>query len=334
MEKYTIGIDIGGTKVAYGLLDSKSQIIRRVAHPSNSVCSAEDFFNEVTANILKIMSDYNIKKENLLAVGIGLPSFVLFEEGRIIKTSNLTNIHDFPVRDYLMKKLGGIKVIIDNDAHTAAIAEHRHGAGRGFKNMLYCPVSTGISTGIIINGSIFRGNYGWAGESGHMIVTPDEGIECGCGNRGCLMSWCSGSMIIKHIKKWIEAGEKSSITDIAGNEQINCNHLALAYNAGDLLARRAIAQMVKFLGVWTYNLYTTLNINCFVFGGGLLKMFRELKDKESNSGENSGGLLSAMKETFDKYNKNPLPVYFKEAELSNTMSGDDFGIIGAAELLF
>lgn len=334
MEQYTIGIDIGGTKTAYGLFDSQNKIIRRKTHPSNAACSPEVFFNEVVVNIREIMSGNNLEKENLRGVGIGLPSFILFDEGRIIKTSNLTNIHDFPARDYLMEKLDGIKIIIDNDAHTAAIAEHRHGAGRGFDNMLYCPVSTGISTGIIINGNIFRGHYGWAGESGHMIVTPDEGIECGCGNRGCLMSWSSGSMIIRHIKKWIEAGEKSSITDIAGNEQLNCNHLASAYNNGDPLARRAVTQMVKFFGIWTYNLYVTLNINCFVFGGGLIKMFREIKNGGLKSGEIKSGLLESMKEVFDAYNKNPMPVFFKEAELSDTMSGDDFGIIGAAELLF
>jgi glucokinase len=190
--------------------------------------------------------------------------------------------------------------------------------------MLYCPVSTGISTGIIINGKIFRGRYGWAGESGHMIVTPGDGVECGCGNQGCLMSWCSGSMIVRHIKRWIEAGEKSSITDIAGDNELNCNHLACAYNEGDALACRAIEQMVKFLGIWTYNLYVVLNINCFVFGGGLLKLFRGLMIDGK-----PGSLLDAMKEVFDGYNKNSMPVYFKEAEL-----GDDFGIIGAAELLF
>jgi len=334
MEQYTIGIDIGGTKAAYGLLNNQKQIVSRITHPSSNACKPELFFDEVLANINKIMSDNDINKEDLRGVGIGMPSFIVFEEGRIIKTSNLTNIHDFPARSYLMEKLGGIRTIIDNDAHTAAIAEHRYGAGRGFNNMLYCPVGTGISTGIIINGNIFRGSYGWAGETGHMIVTPDEGVECGCGNRGCLMSWCSGSMIIKHIEKWIDAGEKSCISSLAENGEINCSHLADAYNKGDHLAHRAIAQMVKFLGIWTYNLYVTLNINCFVFGGGLIKMFRELKDGEVKPGNAPCGLLNSMKEVFDCYNKNSMPVHFKEAELSNTMSGDDFGIIGAAELLF
>ena len=331
MEQYTLGIDIGGTKVAYGLLDNQKRIVLRVIHPSNSECSSEDFFDGVVANIRKIISDNKIEKENLRGVGIGMPSFILFDEGRIVKTSNLTNIRDFPARDYIAEKLGDIRIIIDNDANTAAIAEHRHGAGRGFENMLYCPVGTGISCGIIINGSIFRGRYGWAGETGHMIITPDDGVMCGCGNSGCFMSWCSGSMIIKHIKKWILAGEKSVITDFAGDEELNCNHLAQAYNDDDPLARRAVAQMVKYLGIWTYNLYLAFNIDCFVFGGGLLKLFRDLKDGGPGK---SGGLLSAMKEVFDDYNRNSMPVYFREAELSNNMSGDDFGIIGAAELLF
>lgn len=327
--QYAIGIDIGGTKVAYGLFDRNKQIVSRMKHPSSPASSPEEFFDEIAANIFRAMAENKIEKSNLRGIGIGMPSFVLFDEGRIIKTANLVNIQDFPARDYLTEKLGGIRVVIDNDAHAAAIAEHRYGAGRGFANMLYCPVGTGISSGMIINGSLFRGSYGWAGESGHTIISPDDGIMCGCGNRGCLMSWCSGSMIVKHIQKWIEAGEKSCITDIAGNDELSCFHLAEAYNSGDALARRAVAQMIKYLGVWTFNLYMNLNINCFVFGGGLLHLFREMK-----GGDAQGGLLNSMKKAFDGYNRNPMPVYFREAELSDLASGDDFGIIGAAELLY
>ncbi|MDR2054201.1 MAG: ROK family protein [Treponema sp.] len=324
MEQYTIGIDVGGTKTAYGVLDREKNIVARLSHPSDASCAPDVFFDRIAANIGELMASHHIQRENLRGIGIGAPSFVLFEEGRILKTSNLTNIRDFPARSYLMEKLDGIRVILDNDAHTAAIAEHRMGAGRGFSNFLYCPVSTGISSAIVIDGKIFRGRYGWSGESGHMIITPDDGVECGCGNRGCIMSWCSGSMIAKHVKNWIDAGEKSCIPEFAGDGDINCLHIEMAYNAGDALARRAIAQMIKYLGIWTYNLYVTLNINCFIFGGGLLKMWRNLADDGKG-----GNLLESMKKVFDGYNKNTMPVYFKEAEL-----GDDFGIIGAAELLF
>jgi glucokinase len=324
MEQYAIGIDVGGTKTAYGVLDGQKNIVARLNHPSDTACSPQAFFDQIAVNIGELMAAKGIQKENLRGVGIGMPSFVLFEEGRILKTSNLTNIRDFPARSYLTEKLGGIRVLLDNDAHTGAIAEHRMGAGRGFNNILYCPVSTGISSGIIIDGKIFRGRYGWSGESGHMIISPDDGVECGCGNRGCIMSWCSGSMIVKHVKNWIDRGEKSRISELAGDDEINCLHIERAYNAGDALARRAIVQMIKYLGIWTYNLYVTLNINCFIFGGGLLKMWRNLVDRGKK-----GNLLESIKEVFDEYNKNTMPVYFKEAEL-----GDDFGVIGAAELLF
>jgi glucokinase len=324
MDLHTIGIDVGGTKTAYGLLNGQREIVRRRSHPSDDTASPEEFFDTLVANIKDLMAAGGLKKEDIRGIGIGMPSFVLFEEGRIIKTTNLTKIHDFPARSYLMEKLGGIRVLIDNDSHTGAIAEHRQGAGRGFENMIYCPISTGISSGIIIGGKLFRGRYGWSGESGHMIVTPDDGVECGCGNRGCLMSWSSGSMIVKHIEKWIEQGEQSIMPRLAGGGKITAFHLGSAYNAGDALARRAYDQMVKYLGIWIYNLYVTLNINCFVFGGGLLKLSQQLMD-----GGKKTAILEDMKEVFDGYNKNDMPVYFKEAEL-----GNDFGIIGAAELLF
>ncbi|MDR1410899.1 MAG: ROK family protein [Spirochaetaceae bacterium] len=324
MEQYTIGIDVGGTKTAYGVLDGRKNIVARLNHPSDASCSPGAFFDRIAANIRDLMAANRLQQGDVRGIGVGVPSFVLFEEGRIIKTSNLANLRDFPARAYLSEKLGGIRVILDNDAHAAALAEHRLGAGRGFDNLLYCPVSTGVSSAVIIDGRIFRGSYGWSGESGHMIMTPDDGVECGCGNRGCVMSWCSGSMIAKHVKNWIDAGEKSCIPEFAGGGEISCLHIEQAYNAGDALARRAVAQMIKYLGVWTYNLYVTFNINCFIFGGGLLKMWRNLKDNGKG-----GNLLESMKDVFDRYNKNSMPVYFKEAEL-----GDDFGVIGAAELLF
>lgn len=317
MSIYTIGVDVGGTKTAYGLFDQKKELIHKYKTSSNSELTAEEFFDEIISNINHIMADFKIQKNDLRGIGIGMPSFILYEEGRILRTANLTKIKDFPARNYLIKKLGGnIRVMLDNDAHTGALAEHRNGAGRGFKHMLYCPVSTGISSGIIINNELFRGRYGWAGETGHMIVTPGEGIECGCGNRGCLMSYCSGSMIIKHIKNKINSGEETIISALAGSvSSIDTSHINRAYEYNDPMAIWAVEQMAKYMGVWLFNLYTTLNINCFIFGGGLLKFEDKLFDR--------------VQKNFASYNHDDLPVYFKNAEL-----GDDFGIIGAAELLF
>ena len=315
MEQFILGIDVGGTKTAYGVFDNKKNIIRRLQHRSDASCSPESFFDGIASNVTELLAASGIKKENLSGVGLAMPSFILYDEGYIVKTSNLVKIKDFPARAYLTEKLKGVPVVLDNDARAAGMAEYLHGAGRGFDKMFFCPLSTGISSSLIINGEPFRGSYGWAGESGHMIATPGEGIECGCGNRGCYMSWSSGSMIVQHIKNWIAAGEKTVMTDLAGGAaDIDSIIMEKACDLGDPMALKALDQMTHWLGVWFFNLYVSCNVNCFVMGGGLVNMGEKL--------------LGPIRRVFDTYNHDERPVYFKPAEC-----GEDCGILGAAELV-
>ena len=314
MASYSIGIDIGGTKTAYGLFDESRNIVARRRHPSDNTLDSEAFFSVVADNVRQLCADNGVALSELKGVGVGMPSFVLFDEGRILKTVNLTNLKDFAARDFLQKQLG-IPVVLDNDTHVAALAEHRLGAGRGKKHMVYCAVSTGIASGIIINGQLFRGSYGWAGETGHMLLTPGKGELCGCGHRGCFMSYTSGSMIVKHIQTKIASGEATRMTALAGGaDRINATHLLAAYHEGDPMAEWAVEQMADGLAVWLYNLYEALNINCYVFGGGLV-----------NFGD---ALFSKVRAKFDALNLEGYPVEFRFAELK-----DDFGIVGAGLLI-
>ena len=315
MEQYIIGIDVGGTKTAYGIFDKDNTIINRLVHKSDDNSPPELFFDQIAGNVHKLIDGCGVKKENLLGIGLGMPSFILYDEGYIVKTSNLVNIKEFPARSYLSEKFGGISVILDNDARAAGMAEYRYGAGQGFDKMFFCPISSGISSSLFIDGRPFRGSYGWAGESGHMIATPGEGVQCGCGNQGCFMSWTSGSMIVKHIKNWINAGEKTNMIELAGGiEKIDSIVLEKAFNTGDPMARKALDQMIHWLGVWFYNLYVSCNVNCFVMGGGLVNMGEKL--------------LGPIRQKFDSYNHDERPVYFKTAQCST-----DCGITGAAELV-
>ena len=315
MAQYVIGIDVGGTKTAYGVLNKEREIICSISHLSNKEAGSEAFFDQITANVESLISGCALSSKDCVGIGLGMPSFILFEEGYIVKTSNLVKIKDFPARSYLSGKLN-IPVILDNDARAAGLAEYNYGAGRGFDTVLFCPVSTGISSALIINGKPFRGSYGWAGETGHIIATPGEGLECGCGNRGCYMSWCSGSMIIKHIKNWIAAGEKTIMIELAGGiENIDTIVLDAAHEKGDRMAIRAFNQMTHWLGLWFYNLYVTYNVSCFILGGGLL-----------NLGEK---LLAPVREIFDAYNHDERPVHFKTAACT-----EQCGVLGAAELVF
>lgn len=314
MASYSIGVDIGGTKTAYGLFDESGEMIARRQHPSDSTLDNEAFFTVVAQNIQALCAENSVPTTALRGVGVGMPSFIRFDEGRILKTVNLTNLKDFAARDFLQSLLK-VPVVLDNDTHVAALAEHRLGAGRGLKNMIYCAVSTGIASGMIINGELFRGSYGWAGETGHMLLTPGEGELCGCGHRGCFMSYTSGSMIVKHIQTRIRSGESTLMTELAGDsEHINAHHLLEACKRGDPMANWALDQMADKLAVWLYNLYETLNINVYVFGGGLV---------------NFGDLLfGKIRARFDELNREGYPVEFRFAQLKN-----DFGIIGAHLLI-
>ncbi len=149
------------------------------------------------------------------------------------------------MRDYMQERLG-VRVVLDNDSNVAALAEWRHGAGRGHKHMVYMASSTGIGSGLIINEELFRGSYGWAGESGHMIITPDEGVMCGCENQGCFMSYASGRYIPRFVHQRLAEGEKSILSE---NEAIDCRHILSAYEKGDALAIETVQRMAFYIGL-------------------------------------------------------------------------------------
>ena len=212
-KKYRIGIDAGGTKVAYGLFDADGQLLDRMQHPSDINADGPAFSDRMIETIREIEKKHNLKNEDLQGIGICMPSYILFDTGYVYLTSALTNIRDFPMKEYLQERLPGVKIVLDNDSNAAALAEYRKGAGRGSRHMIYMATSTGIGSGIIIDGKLFRGSYGWAGECGHMLATPDEGIMCGCRNRGCFMSHASGRYVPKHLKiKMLEGRETSMWT--------------------------------------------------------------------------------------------------------------------------
>jgi glucokinase len=287
--------------------------------PTNTSLLAEVFFDGICSQISSFLNQHNVAFEDVKGIGIGMPSFVIFDKGYIDKTASIPSIHDFYLRDYLRSKWGdSVRIVVDNDGNTGALAEFRQGAGRGFDHMVFCLVSTGLGSSIIVNKSLFRGTYGWAGESGHMLMQPFDAssIMCGCSNAGCFNSICSGKMILDHVRKWIDNGDKTVITELAGDAKlINTQHIDQAYEMGDAMAHKAVEQMAQYMAIWLYNIYLMLNINCFVLSGGLLAM----GDK----------LFGRIKEMFDKYNDNAYPVYF-----FNTQLGSDTGIIGAMELLF
>lgn len=310
-KKYIFGIDAGGTKVAYGLFDLEGKLLDRFQHPTDIEADGPVFCEKVIATVRDMLKKNAAVLEEVQGIGICMPSYIEFEKGYVHMTSAMVNIKKFAMRDYLQERLG-VKVVLDNDGNVAALAELRQGAGRGCKNMVYVAVSTGIGSGIVINGDLFRGSHGWAGECGHMIDTVDSGIPCGCGNRGCYMSQVSGRNMPKRLAIRLMEDDRESVLREA--EELNGEALLKAYRAGDAVAVAEIDHMAKHLAVCVYNIYQLLNIDVFVFGGGL-----------TNFGD---ALFGRMRQYFDQFDHIKFPVDFRFAELKK-----DFGIIGSAELI-
>lgn len=308
--RYVMGIDAGGTKVAYGLFSEAGELVARMEHPTDADADGPAFCDTLIESIRGFVAEHQLDFSQLDGIGICMPSYLLFDKGVVCMTTAITGIRNFPLRDYLASRLPA-RLCLDNDSNAAALAEYRKGAGRGSRHMIYMATSTGIGSGIIIDGKLFRGSYGWAGECGHMLLTPDKGVVCGCGNRGCVMSYVGGRFVPQHVRNRLRAGAESVL---AGCPDIDCKQILKAYRAGDPLAVQTVEDMAHYLALCVYNVYQVLNINLFVFGGGLV-----------NFGD---ALYGEMRREFDRYDQLHYPVEFRFAEL-----GKDFGIIGAAELV-
>lgn len=309
---YVAGIDVGGTKVAYGLFDEKRNLVERLQHPSDRELDAPAFADQMVATVRELVSRHG-PRQSLEGLGICMPSFIDGDTGVLMGSVNLPNLTGFAMTEYLEQAMG-IPVRMDNDCNAAALAEHRYGAGEGTRNMLYVAVSTGLGLGIIIDGRVFRGDQGWAGESGHMIADPEN-------PRMDYENHVAGGSIVKLLAQRIRGGEESLLVELCGGDlaALSAKHIETAWHQGDRLARWALDHMAHYLGVWAYNLYMTFNINTYVFGGGLTKF--------------GDPLLGEARRVMDRLAEGSVmstaPVDFRVAQL-----GADFGIIGAAELLF
>lgn len=314
MDKCYIGVDIGGTKIAIGMFGADRALLEKTVYPTDLSLSPQALTDGILDAIEALATGHG--NMTIAGIGMGAPSDIDFERGYVSRTTNIPSLKEFDMRGYVHSRMD-VPVVIDNDANVAALAEYVYGAGHGFRHMIYSTASTGIGGGLILNGRLFRGSFSTAGEIGHMLITPEEGALCGCGNRGCFESYAGGANIHKQVELRLQKGMKTSMTDMAGSaEKIDGRILLAAYESGDEMAQDIFESMCYYLGVLYYNLYRVLNVDCYVIGGGLTHFGAPFFEK--------------IERTFNVFRKDGLgKVWFKKAQLQQ-----DFGIIGAAELLF
>ena len=186
MKRVIAGVDIGGTKIALALGSVDGEIISTRRFLTRVKAGPHRILDETIENIRELVEE---AEGRLVGVGVGCAGPLDLDRGLVMSPPNLTGWDQFPIIELMRERLD-VPVLLDNDANVAALGEYRYGAGRGFKNIVYITISTGIGGGIIVGGEIIRGVGGGAGEVGHMTVLPD-GPECGCGARGCMEALCS-----------------------------------------------------------------------------------------------------------------------------------------------
>ncbi|MFG1777244.1 ROK family glucokinase [Micromonospora sp. NPDC049048] len=308
----TIGVDVGGTKVAGGVVDAAGTVLVQARRdtPADDVAKTRDV-------IIELVRELATGRE-IEAVGIGAAGWIDASRSTVLFAPNLA-WRDEPLRDYVSAATG-LPVIVENDGNVAAWAEFRYGAARDADDsMVMFTIGTGVGGGIVFGGGLLRGANGIAAELGHMLTVPD-GHQCGCGRLGCIEQYASGSALVRFARAAArqEPHRAAALLDLAGGEaeSVSGPMVTAAAQAGDPVSVEAFAQVGRWLGTSLADMAQILDPQVLVVGGGVI--------------EAGDLLLGPTRRSFTDAlaQRSRLPVAeIRPAELGNTA-----GVIGAADL--
>lgn len=255
-----LGIDVGGTDIKYGIVNSQSKLISSFKEPTQKDSEAI-ILSQLEDICRRMIKEYSIK-----AVGIGIPGNVSTKTGKVTFSVNLP-FRNTDVGGYLTSALG-ISVKIAKDSNCAVIYEHLAGSGRGFDNILMITIGTGIGGGLVLNNKLYVGSKGDAGEIGH-IITHAGGIECGCGQEGCFEKYASATALIAAAKN---AGEKNpdSILAEGGKDDMGAKSVFRAINAGCPVAQTVLDSWIYELALGIKSLVRIFSPDAIILGGGVM----------------------------------------------------------------
>jgi glucokinase len=309
----TVGVDIGGTKVAAGVVDPDGHVLDRGRRETPDRSKSPQVVEDTIADVVLELAERN----NVHAVGIGAAGFVDAARASVLFSPHLSWRHE-PLRDALNRRLR-LPVVVENDANASAWAEYRFGAGRGVDLLVVVNLGTGIGGSVVLHGAVQRGTYGIAGEFGHMQVVPG-GHRCECGNRGCWEQYASGNALVREARELaiarspVAAGLLERVDgDVA---RINGPLVTEAAKDGDRAAIELFEEVGQWLGVGIANLAAAYDPGCFVVGGGV--------------SEADDLLLGPARDAFRRQLTGR--GFRPEARIVRAAMGNEAGLVGAADL--
>jgi glucokinase len=315
-DAHFIGVDIGGTKVAAGLVTASGQIIHQTRTPMVANDAAAGLAAVISAiDSVKSLEQRGAAASSIAGIGICAPGPLDPRTGIVVNPPNLPGWRNFPLAAQVSKSYN-LRVRVDNDGNAAALAEALWGAGRGFHTVICATIGTGIGTGIVFDGKIYHGRTGAAGEGGHTTIDY-HGPRCGCGKLGCIEAFAAGPAIARRAADKIRTGKSSMILDLAHGcpDQITSEMIGKAYAAGDLLAKEVLQETAQLLTIWLGNMIDLLDPDVLIIGGGAGAMLRPFFDE--------------IRDNLPKWCVN---THCQEVPLVPAHYGADAGIAGGAAL--
>lgn len=312
-KRYIIGVDLGGTKIAVGIVTEDGKILKKKKEKTKIQEGPGGIVNQML-NLTEDVSRGYLK--DVKAIGIGAAGPLNTREGLLLCPPNLPNWENTQLISPFEKKFK-VPTYLENDANAAALAELLFGAGKGCKNIVYLTISTGIGGGIIIDGKLYTGSNNNAGEVGHMAISKD-GPLCGCGSYGCLEAFASGTAIARRSREYIiKEGVKTKILSVAKSvDEITAEDVFLAAKEGDSTAKFLVEEALNYLGIGIANICNIFNPEKVILGGGVTKVGNILFEK--------------VKRIVNSRCFKPIA---ENVEILPAKLGDDVGIIGAAAVV-
>jgi glucokinase len=307
-----LGVDLGGSKILTAVVNYRGEMLSSNESTTPATEGREAVIQSILESAHRALEQANVGISELTAIGVGAPGLSNPETGILFTSPNLPGWRNVPLKDIMQERLGK-KTFVINDANGAALGEFYFGAARGTRNFIYVTLSTGIGGGIVIDGKIYSGVIGAAGEVGHMTI-DDEGPICNCGSRGCWETLASGTALAKEGRRRIKEGVRTSILEyVEGDvEKVTAQVIHSAAKQGDSLAKELIARTGYYVGVGLANLINIFNPELIVIGGGL---------------SNIGDML--LKPAFKVAGERAFKEAFQAVRFASAELGRNSGVLGA-----
>jgi len=330
MTKLAIGVDLGGTNLRIAAVDSNGKVLEKITTSTQVARGRDQVIDEMCVAIQEVVSKQNAVGE-LAGIGIGVPGIIEMKTGMLRESPNLPGWHNYPVRDEIQNRLN-TTVVLENDANAAAMGEKWLGAAAGVDDMCMFTLGTGVGGGVVMNGQIWHGMTGMAGELGHINVEP-EGHLCNCGSRGCLEQYASATAIKRMAQEAIAAGMAPQMAAAMQKDpEFTSKVVYDMAMQGDLPARHVFEQVGKALGTVIADMVNIFNFPMYVVGGGVSSAWDAFAPLMLETVGRNSFVYRATAPDENIQAGNAPSGSIRGTMITKALLGGDAGLVGAARL--